>query len=365
MSKENTIVLTRKIQVFIDCDELEQKRAYYKMIYLWQNLCFRAANYIFTHQYIQDQLKEFLYLKDEFKVKLTNYLQGQEGIFNTSRMNTTYRLLSEKYKGILPSDIFSNLNNTLIKHYNSEKQDYWKGVKSLRNYKRNIPIPFSARSIRFKVNENSHNFKFSLFKIPFQTYLGKDKTDKKMLLQRVIKGSLKMCSSSLKIDKNKIYLIVSFEMEKDNHVLDKNIIAEADLSLEFPITVKIGADHYQIGNKEEYLHRRLAIQSARQRLLKGATYNRGGNGRKRKLKSLVDYAQKEKNYVNNKLHNYSKRLIELCVRYQVGTILLVNQDQKEKFAREEGFILRNWSFYGLKEKIYYKAEKAGIYIIEE
>lgn len=365
MSKENTIVLTRKIQVFIDCDELEQKRAYYKMIYLWQNLCFRAANYIFTHQYIQDQLKEFLYLKDEFKVKLTNYLQGQEGIFNTSRMNTTYRLLSEKYKGILPSDIFSNLNNTLIKHYNSEKQDYWKGVKSLRNYKRNIPIPFSARSIRFKVNENSHNFKFSLFKIPFQTYLGKDKIDKKMLLQRVIKGSLKMCSSSLKIDKNKIYLIVSFEMEKDNHVLDKNIIAEADLSLEFPITVKIGADHYQIGNKEEYLHRRLAIQSARQRLLKGATYNRGGNGRKRKLKSLVDYAQKEKNYVNNKLHNYSKRLIELCVRYQVGTILLVNQDQKEKFAREEGFILRNWSFYGLKEKIYYKAEKAGIYIIEE
>jgi len=292
MPTNNTIILTRKIQVFVDCVDKEEKREYYKTIYLWQNLCFRGANYIFTHQFVQDQIKEFLYLKDEVKVKLANYSVVKEGILTTSRMNTTYRYLSHKYKGILPSDIFSSLNNTLIKYYNSEKQDYWKGTKSLRNYKRDIPIPFSARSLRFKIHDNN-NFKFKLFKIPFQTYLGKDKSDKKKLLQRVMKGTLKMCSSSLKIEKSKLFLIASFELEKDKHQLDKNIIAEANLSLEFPITVSIGKEHFQIGNKEEFLHRRLAIQATRHRLLKGASFNRGGKGRKRKLKCLSHYSKKE------------------------------------------------------------------------
>ncbi|WP_158500264.1 hypothetical protein [Sphingobacterium sp. ML3W] len=38
------------------------------------------------------------------------------------------------------------------------------------------------------------------------------------------------------------------------------------LSVEYPITVAIDKDSYQIGNKEEFLYRRMAIQAARQRL---------------------------------------------------------------------------------------------------
>jgi transposase len=359
------IILTRKIQLLIDCDEQEKRRAYYQQLYDWQRMCFRGANYIYTNHYLQDQIKEILYITDEVKVKLADVNKDAEGILNTSRMNTTYRLLSNYFKGQMPSDIYSNLNNTLVNVYNTERSAYWKGEKSLRNYKRNIPIPFSAKLIKLMNDEKGRNYKFTLFKIPFKTYLGKDRSDKKVLLQRTSAGTIKLCSCSLKIDKGKIFLLAAFEMERDQHSLDDTIIAEASLSIEHPIAVKVGKETTQIGNKEEFLHRRLAIQAARHRLQRGSTYNRAGKGRKRKLKSLDDYSEKEKRYVDNRLHLYSRRLIDFCIKNQAGTLLLVNQEQKEEVAKEEEFLLRNWSYYGLKEKIAYKANKAGINLIVE
>ncbi len=358
-------MLTRKIQLLIDCDGKEERRGYYQKLFEWQRLCFRGANYIFTHQYLQDQLKEILYLTDAVKVKLADESKDEDGILNTSRMNTTYRLLSAHFKGEMPSDIFSNLNSTLIRLYNAERSAYWKGERSLRSYKRDIPIPFSARLVKLMADGKGRNYRFKLFGIPFKTYLGKDRSDKKVLLQRASERTLKLCNSSIKISKGKLFLLAVFEMARDAHQLDENTIAEATLSIEHPITVQVGKDHFQIGNKEEFLHRRLAIQAARHRLQKGATYNKGGRGRKRKLKSLDDYAAKERQYVDYRLHLYSRRLIDLCIKTEAGTLLLVNQQQKEEIAKDEEFLLRNWSYYGLKEKIAYKAAKAGIHVIEE
>jgi len=46
-------------------------------------------------------------------------------------------------------------------------------------------------------------------------------------------------------------------------------------------------------------------------------------------------------------------------------LLLVNQTNKEEFAKGDEFLLRNWSYYGLIEKIKYKAKLAGIHVIIE
>lgn len=359
------IILTRKIQILLDCDDKEKRKEYYQQLFDWQNMCFRGANYIFTHYYLQDQIKEILYLTEDVKVKLVDVEKDEAGILNISRMSTTYRLLSSHFKGKMPSDIFSNLNKTLTTIYNTERTAYWKGEKSLRNYKRSIPIPFSAKQVKLMGDEKGRNYTFNLFKIPFKTYLGKDRSDKKILLQRALVGTIKLCSCSLKIDKGKLFLLAAFEMEQDEHQLDEAVFAEASLSIEHPISVKVGKETFQIGNKEEFLHRRLAIQAARHRLQRGSTFNKGGKGRSRKMKALDNYTQKEKNYVDSRLHLYSKRLIEHCIKNQAGTLLLVNQEQKEEIAKEEEFLLRNWGYYGLKEKIAYKANKAGINLIVE
>jgi transposase len=80
---------------------------------------------------------------------------------------------------------------------------------------------------------------------------------------------------------------------------------------------------------------------------------------------LSEFQGKEKKYITNKLHLYSRRLIDICVKHKAGTLLLINQQEKEAVAKEDEFLLRNWSYYGLKEKIAYKAQKVGITLIVE
>ncbi|WP_208599592.1 hypothetical protein [Pedobacter soli] len=73
----------------------------------------------------------------------------------------------------------------------------------------------------------------------------------------------------------------------------------------------------------------------------------------------------ERRYVEQKLHVYSKMLIDFCLKNQAATLLLVNQQEKEEIAREDHHLLQNWSYYSLKAKISYKAAKAGIQVIVE
>jgi IS605 OrfB family transposase len=63
------------------------------------------------------------------------------------------------------------------------------------------------------------------------------------------------------------------------------------------------------------------------------------------------------------LHVYSRKLIDFCVKHQAGTLILLNQEDKIGIAKEQQFVLRNWNYYELTEKIRYKAEKAGIELI--
>src|SRR5690606_38167516 len=133
--------------------------------------------------------------------------------------------------------------------------------------------PFSADAV-LPITEHEKHFSFELFKIPFKTYLGKDFFDKRVLLQRIIAGSVKLCASSIVIQKNKIFLLASLRMEKEQADVKENVIAEAALSAEYPISVTINKSKYHIGTREEFLYRRLAIQSARQRAQKIARFNR-------------------------------------------------------------------------------------------
>ena len=364
MSK--SIILTRKVQILIDSKDDTFLKETYATLYQWQRMCCKAANYIFTHCYLQEQVKEFFYLTENAHVKLTDIRKDENGILTTSRTNSTYQVLSKHFKGTMPMSILSCLNNSLVSLYKKERLDYFKGLRSLRNYKRDIPIPIAASDIRhFKQLQAHGNFGFILFGIPFRTYLGSDFHDKRLLLEKLVAKEIKLCTSNIQLNKGKIYLLIAFEQQLEEHSLLPDIIAEASLSLEIPIVVKVQKSRYFIGNKEEFLHRRLAIQSAIERTKKGAAFNRSGKGRKRKLKSMEKYKDAEINYINQRLHVYSRRLIDLCIKHQAATLLLTNDKEAQEEQKENGFLLRNWSYSNLKEKIGYKARKAGIAVIEE
>ncbi|MGY5848606.1 hypothetical protein ACW6QP_14445 [Salegentibacter sp. HM20] len=364
--KKDTIKLTRKIQLLVDLPTKEERNEALDKIYQWQNRSFKAANLIISHLFVQEMIQEFFYLTEGIKYKLADEKKNEDGILNRSRINSTYRLVSNRYKGEIPTNILGNINHNLMTTFQKNKAAYWMGERSLMNFRRDIAFPFDMEGVKgLCYDEEKRAFCFKLFSIPLKTYLGKDYSDKRKLLEQVIKGEIKLCTSHIQLKNGKTYLLATFEIEKEKHKLRPEVIAEASLSLEYPIIVKSGQAKFTIGTREEFLYRRLAIQAARKRAQEGVTYARSGKGRKRKTKAVDRFHELEKNYVTNRLHLYSRRLIDFCIKHQAGTLILVNQEDKMGIAKEEEFVLRNWSYYELITKIKYKAEKAGIELITD
>lgn len=361
--EKSTITLTRKIQLLIDVPSNEKNEMWEKL-YRYQNRCFRAANFIVSHLYVQEMIKDFFYLTEEIQYKLADANKDQMGIFTRSKTNTTARTVFDRFKGEIPTDILGSLNNTIQSVFSKNKADYWQGLKSLRNFKKDIPIPLPVKCIsKMKYDPEKKAFCFNMFAIPIKTFLGKDFSDKRLIMERLLRDEIKLCTSQIQLKAGKIYWLAVFEFEKEQHLLQPEIIAEASLSLEHPIVAKIGNVRINIGSKEEFLYRRLAIQASQKRIQDGIAFARSGNGAKRKQKALYKTENLESKYVSNRLHMYSRKLIDFCIQQQAGTLILKNQEDKIGIAKDNEFVLRNWSYYELQTKIKYKAEKAGIELI--
>jgi transposase len=369
---KSTMVLTKRIQLLIDCDDKEQKHVYYQMLYAWQRICYQAANIACSHLFVQDRISEFFYLTDDVQHKLADQSKDGNGILNTSRMNTVYSVLSQKFKGDIPMHIISTLNMSLTRYYNNEKKEYYLGEKSLRNYKKDIPIPFQSVDIRkFRKCDERQEFRFNWFQIPFRTYLGREKGDKRLCLETLLVNKSILKTSSLQLKDGKIYLLAAFEHQLPPLNLDASVIAEAELSFEIPIILTVNQRSIEIGSKEDFYYKRMAIQAAIRRKQKAGSFNRPQHGRQRLLKSINQFKEKEKKFVNHTLHLYSARLIEACKRYNVGTLILrrtaeaTGQDEMAKRDLHQKLIIRNWSYFSLTDKIKYKALKSGIELIVE
>ena len=361
--EKSTMTLTRKIQLLIDLPS-DQKNEMWEKLYRYQNRCFRAANLIASHLYVQEMIKDFFYLTEEIQYKLADEKKDEMGMFDRSKTGTTARMVFDRFKGEIPTDILGSLNNTIQSTFSKNKADYWQGTKSLRNYKRDIPIPLPVKCIsKMKYDPDKKAFCFNMFAIPVKTYLGKDYTDKRVIMERLLKEEIKLCTSQIQLKGGKIFWLAVFEFIKENHNLKTEIIAEASLSLEHPIVAKANNVRINIGSKEEFLYRRLAIQASQKRIQNSITYARSGNGVKRKQKAFYKTENLESRYVSHRLHLYSRKLIDFCIKQQAGTLVLKNQEDKIGIAKEQEFVLRNWSYYELQTKIKYKAEKAGIELI--
>ncbi|MDV3577710.1 hypothetical protein CMU79_07110 [Elizabethkingia anophelis] len=361
--EKSTITLTRRIQILIDVPS-DEKNEMWEKLYRYQNRCFRAANLIVSHLYVQEMIKDFFYLTEGIQYKLADINNDQMGIFNRSKTGTTARMVYDRFKGEIPTDILGCVNNTIQSVFSKEKADYWQGLKSLRNFKKDIPIPLPVKCIsKIRYDPEKKAFCFNMFAIPVKTFLGRDYTDKRLIMERFLSGEIKLCTSQIQLKGGKIYWLAAFEFEKEEHLLKPEIIAEASLSLEHPIVAKTGNVRINIGSKEEFLYRRLAIQASQKRIQDGIAYDRSGKGSKRKQKALYKTENLESRYVSHRLHVYSRKLIDFCIQQQAGTLILKNQEDKIGIAKEQEFVLRNWSYFELQTKIKYKAEKAGIELI--
>ena len=58
---KDTLKLTRKIQLLVDLPTKAERKEALDKLYQWQNRCFKAANLIVSHLYVQEMIQEFFY----------------------------------------------------------------------------------------------------------------------------------------------------------------------------------------------------------------------------------------------------------------------------------------------------------------
>lgn len=377
------MIITRKIEIFICENDKNLRKQYYDRLYELRDTARDAANAASSHLFMLDNTIPYLDEKSRESIQFI----GTKGT-PASRQNAAYCLMSNlfKEKGKC-MDMLSNLAQYVTKNYqNDRKQGMWN--KSLRSYKNNIPMPyqkksfldFSFRSYTGVDGKQQEGCFFNVAGIPFQMKFGRDRSGNRLIVERVLSGEYKMSTSSIKCDGNKVYLLLCVDIPNVKYKpKDKNPLY-AFLGVMNPIVcvkdIKAYREEsskarvFEIGTREEFNHRRTEIQEAVRRCQVNNKYAVGGHGRKAKTKAIERWHDKESNYVSTKLHTYSRMLVDMAVKYKCDEIVLMNQEHREEEAKEgnkkgENYMLRNWSYYGLKDKIVYKCKKYGIKLTVE
>lgn len=371
------MVITRKIEVFICEDDKDHRKAYYDKLYANRDIAVKVANMAMSHLFALDNTMP--YLSDEDKETIT--FLGVKGN-KATKQNAPYVAASQLFKGQADMGMVSCVLQNAQKMYQDDrKKGMWN--KSLRSYKSNMPVPFKADrfiNLRFAEYEDKEGKKregcfFTLMGIPFQCRFGRDRSGNRLIVERVISGEYKMCTSSIQVDGRKVFLMLCVDIPQKEVKLKEDKTLYAFLGVMNPIVCTCdvraakeydsGMKTFEIGTAEEFNYRRRQIQEAVRRCQINNRYSVGGKGRKKKCQAIDRWHDKENNYVDTKLHTYSRLLVDLAVKHSCGKIVLMNQihredDAKSENAEGDNFVLRNWTYYGLKEKIAYKCKMYGI-----
>jgi len=369
---EKRIVITRKVKIDFDVADKAALKECYNTVFSWNRIVHKAANWIITHQYMQENVKDFFYITDAIKLKLANIDKDEDGILTTSKDNTTYQLLSKAFKGECPMGMLSGLNTVVCKKYKSDAFKIKKGEVSLASYRRNIPMPIRSADISSWEKQSDGNYSFFVYGLAFKTWFGKDLSDNQSIFDRALQtGEYKLCDSSFQLEKKdgkwKMFFLAVFSFDKELVKVDENKAAVCRLSIQYPIVIAEKKDKFwHIGTAEEYMHRRLAIRGALHRVQKACKYNKGGKGRDKKLHAIERFEDAESNYINSRMHLYSRQLIDYCIKRGIGKIVLDNYkevvDKTHQENEESKFLLSSWSYFNLADKIKYKAAKVGILV---
>lgn len=378
------MIITRKIEILVYEKDAELRQQYWKTLYDYRYYCVCIANMAVSHLFALDHTMP--YLSDEDKEAIQ--FLGVKGTPST-RKNAPYVVASREYKGkVNTSTITSLLQQVRLCYQDDKKRGMWKN--SLRSYKSSMPVPFKATQLldfgyTQDVSDNGttyDNCHFKVFGIPFVMRFGRDRSNNEAIVKKVLSGEFKMHTSSIQVDdrKKKAFLILSVDMPKREYAPIKDKKLYAFLGELNPITYAVdkkakqeydsGLKVFTIGTKEEFNYRRRQIQEAMRRCQINSRYSVGGKGRKKKTKAIERWHDKETNYVDTKLHTYTRMLVDAAVKNQCSEIVLMRQTRRENEAKEENqdgdnLVLRNWSYFGLKEKLTYKCKQYGITITEE
>lgn len=376
-AREQVCTITRKIEIKFINEDYEERKELHKELFDIRYNVFKAANHLMNHLYFNKIFLSKIKESDEFKMLKSDDDRVREKdiveeVYNTSLQNSGYREITNKYPE-LNSRISTSLNSKVTSKFNSDLKEVMSGSKSLSNYKLGMPIPFNAngRDIRKEKKDGNDEFLFFLSnRYQFKIFFGRDKSDNATIVERVFSGEYKMCDSEIELDGTKMFLLLTFQHQKQTVKLDYGKIAATNLGMNCPIMLTCNdvsvfkrGNHLSIGTKEEFWKVRTQIKERYSRLQKSLITAKSGHGRDRKLKALDILKKVEANFAKTYNHKLSKRLIMFCVNNGIGTI---NTEDLLGAGSElcPKYVLRFWSYYQLQSFIEYKAKMYNIRVVK-
>ena len=192
-------------------------------------------------------------------------------------------------------------------------------------------------------------------------------TGANVILDRILDGNYKMCDSLIVKRKNKYYLQLVYQFDKEVvETLDKYKVMGIDMGIVYPVYMAFNdsLNRYSIEGGEIDRFRK-TVQARRNSMLKQGKYcgeGRKGHGRKTLLKPTEKLQGKIENFKNSTNHKYSKYVVDMAVKHNCGVIQMEDLTGISD-GEKKGTFLGNWTYYDLQQKIRYKAESKGIEVI--
>jgi IS605 OrfB family transposase len=293
---------------------------------------------------------------------------------STSIQNSGYRLTTE-YANI-PSEIRTGFNQSIYKTLSNNFFDIKKGKMSVPSFRKtNINIPFSGRKTptggtdTIYIENDKYYFNLptvnkSPIKPVLNLFFGKDRSNNKVIVDRIISGEYTLCDSSIQVKDNEFYMLLTYKQPETKSVdMNPDKIMGIDIGINRPVSFYIDNEKYQpdqIRIGEKIQHDRMKFYKHRKSLQESIKYSKGGHGIKRKTRALNDLRDREKNWGQTINHTITRELIKIAQEYGVGIIKM--EDLTGITTNTKEYFLKSWAYYQLQTYIEYKAKEVGIQI---
>lgn len=309
----------------------------------------------------------------DFKKQRHVFLRGGVEVGANPEQNSTYKVVSNEFIDFIPSDVLTNLNQNISSTYREYSLDVERGVRTIPNYKKGIPVPFSMKQkgeIVLKKREDESIYVRFPKGLEWDLSFGRDRSNNREIVERVLSGQYDVGNSSIQETKNKKrFLLLVVKIPKQTASFDPNRIVGVDLGINVPLYAALNDNEYggmSIGSRDQFLKVRMRMAAQKRELQRNLRHTtNGGHGRTQKLQALNRLEGKERNWVHLQNHIFSKSIIEYAVKNNAGIIQMerltgFGRDDNDEVGSDFKFLLRYWSFFELQTMIEYKAKAVGV-----
>lgn len=362
------MIKTRKIKLLVKGDS-QEKREGKKMVIDTIKSCVRLSNEVIRATLPnQFDLYEMTHGENKMSIK-----DAKEKILEKFSANSLEGVPYDysKLRSEIPSCIRASLTKTIYSTMKNNLYDMIRGEMSIPSYTNTAPIPINFTSLVgkegagkvFKMDEDGYYyFIFPKLKVSLNLFFGKDRSNNKVIVERIISGEYKLCDSCVQLKDNELYLLLTYN-QPEKEQLDSNKVMGIDMGINRPVSIHIldqKFQPYQISLGEKIHYERTKLRKMRQNLQSGLKFSKGGHGRKKKTAVLERLKDKERNWSRTMNHTIAKSIIDVAVKNNVGTIRMedltgITKDTKNPF-------LKSWAYYQLQTDIEYKSKVEGITI---